>query len=552
MISKIFIDFFTKHIGITLLYLLTMVHIPLNSIGMPHFYGKLIPNLNKKPFDNAIKILVILIILWGVIQGIKIVSGLIHAKVFPKFMGFVRMTLINTIISHYKNNYQDLEIGDTITKIIKAPWLFEDIFDSAEDFIFRNLILVFSSFLYLFIYNKKLGLIYLLCVSVISFSCVKYITSCQPYIQQKEVEYDVMHEEIEDTLSNLLSVYTSQKIEYETDRIAGFGKKLYNTEQKLEKCNNKHRAIFAVICVITYIVLNFYSIHIYRNNKIKLNILIAIIIINYSLLNSLMSVYYYARRLTDIKGRTEMFETYLNGLPNTSKDNKFKLTKLKNINIEFKDVGFSYEPNNPILNKLNLSLKTNTIFALIGPIGSGKSTIGKLLVRLKEPTSGNIIMNNVNTKNLNVDNLRDIVNYIPQHPKLFNRTLFSNITYGLKTDVNESDIYKIIDDLDVNNVNDKFKSNMYKSVGKNGSNLSGGQRQLVWLLRAILKDSKVLILDEPTSSLDPESKKQFIKFLKLYTKNKLVIIITHDLSILEHVNKVIKLKKGSVESIENT
>jgi len=552
MISKIFIDFFTKHIGITLLYLLTMVHIPLNSIGMPHFYGKLIPNLNKKPFDNAIKILVILIVLWGVIQGIKIVSGLIHAKVFPKFMGFVRMTLINTIISHYKNNYQDLEIGDTITKIIKAPWLFEDIFDSAEDFIFRNLILVFSSFLYLFIYNKKLGLLYLLCVSVISFSCVKYITSCQPYIQQKEVEYDVMHEEIEDTLSNLLSVYTSQKIEYETDRIAGFGKKLYNTEQKLEKCNNKHRAIFAVICVITYIVLNFYSIHIYRNNKIKLNILIAIIIINYSLLNSLMSVYYYARRLTDIKGRTDVFERYLNGLPHTSKDNKFKLTKLKNINIEFKDVGFSYEPNNPILNKLNLSLKTNTIVALIGPIGSGKSTIGKLLVRLKEPTSGNIIMNNVNTKNLNIDNLRDIVNYIPQHPKLFNRTLFSNITYGLKTDVNESDIYKIIDDLDVNNINDKFKSNMYKSVGKNGSNLSGGQRQLVWLIRAILKDSKVLILDEPTSSLDPESKKQFITFLKLYTKNKLVIIITHDLSILEHVNKVIKLKKGSVESIENT
>jgi ABC-type multidrug transport system fused ATPase/permease subunit len=153
---------------------------------------------------------------------------------------------------------------------------------------------------------------------------------------------------------------------------------------------------------------------------------------------------------------------------------------------------------------------------------------------------------------LNIDNLREIINYIPQHPKLFNRTLFSNITYGLKKDVAEEDINKIIDDLDVNNINKKFKSNMYKKVGKNGSNLSGGQRQLVWLLRAILKDSKVLILDEPTSSLDPESKKQFIKFLKMYTKNKLVIIITHDLSILDHVNKVIKLKHGKIESIENT
>ena len=277
----------------------------------------------------------------------------------------------------------------------------------------------------------------------------------------------------------------------------------------------------------------------------------SIIIINYSLLNSLMSVYYYARRLTDIKGRKQVFEDYLNGLPHTSKDNKFKLKKLKNVNIEFKDVCFSYEENKPIIDKMSMKLKTDTIVGLIGPIGSGKSTIGKLLVRLKEPKSGDIILNNVNTKNLNVNNLREIINYIPQHPKLFNRTLFSNITYGVKKDVTEDDINKIIDDLDVNNVNKKFKDNMYKKVGKNGSNLSGGQRQLVWLLRSILKDSKVLILDEPTSSLDPDSKNQLIKFLKNYTKNKLVIIITHDLSILDHVNKIIKLKNGTIDTVED-
>ena len=95
MISKIFIDFFKNHITITILYLLTMIYIPLNSVGMPHFYGKLIPNLNNKSFDNSIKILVILIVLWGFIQGIKIASGLIHAKVFPKFMGFVRIQIIS-------------------------------------------------------------------------------------------------------------------------------------------------------------------------------------------------------------------------------------------------------------------------------------------------------------------------------------------------------------------------------------------------------------------------------------------------------------------------
>ena len=87
---------------------------------------------------------------------------------------------------------------------------------------------------------------------------------------------------------------------------------------------------------------------------------------------------------------------------------------------------------------------------------------------------------------------------------------------------------------------------MFEKVGKNGSKLSGGQRQLVWLIRAILKNSKVVILDEPTSSLDEESKKQVIKFIKQYTKDKIIILITHDKSILKHVNRVITMEKGSV------
>ena len=87
---------------------------------------------------------------------------------------------------------------------------------------------------------------------------------------------------------------------------------------------------------------------------------------------------------------------------------------------------------------------------------------------------------------------------------------------------------------------------MYKSVGKNGSNLSGGQRQLVWLIRSIIKDSKIIILDEPTSALDNVSKLQFINYLNNFTKNKIVILITHDLELLNHVNRIIELKDGEI------
>ena len=543
MITELFIEFFKTHIGISILYFITMIYIPFNSIGMPHLYGKLISNLNKGPFSTSIYLLVLLIILWSVIQLIKVGSSYIHSKIFPKFMAFIRKRIVNIIISKYKTNYEDLQLGDTITKIIKIPVLFEEIFDSGEDFVFRNILLVFSSFIYLFAYNKILGIIYFVCIGFVMLICKIYISDCRNYVKKSENTYDNVHEEIEDTLSNLISVYTSQKVDDENKRLEGLNTNVYKAQQILQNCNNKYRIFYSGLCIGVFVALNFYSIYIYKNKLIKLDALIAIIIINYSLLNSLMGIYYYARQLTDIKGRIDVFETYLNGLPETSKDNILKIDKIDAI--VFKNISFSYN-STPILKDINLTIENNDIIGLVGNIGSGKSTLCKLLIRLKEPNKGGIYIKNININKINIDNLRDHINYIPQHPKLFNRTLFSNITYGIKDDINEHDIYKLLDDLDVDNINKKFKSMMFKKVGKNGSKLSGGQRQLVWLIRSILKNSKVIILDEPTSSLDETSKKQVVKFIQKYTKNKIVILITHDKSLLENVNRVIELKDGQI------
>jgi ABC-type multidrug transport system fused ATPase/permease subunit len=544
MITQLFINFFKEHKFLTFCYLLTMLYIPLNSIGMPHLYGKLITILNKGSINKAIYILVILVILWGVIQFVKISSSYIHSKIFPLFLAYVRENIVKIIVDRYKTDYEDLQLGDTITKIIKGPYLFEEIFDIGESFIFRNIIIVTSSFLYLFFYNKKLGGIYLLCIVCILLTCSLYIVKCQGNVVKTEEVYADVHEEIEDTLSNLISVYTSQKTDDENKRIRKYNKSLYTEEQQLENCNNKYRLLFSAVCILIFIVLNFYSLYLYKQKKIKLPNLISIIIINYSLLNTLMDVYYYARQLTDINGRLKVFQNYLDKLPKQSKNNKLTLDKIDTIT--FKDVSFSYTKDKQILNNINLKIENNDIIGLIGHIGSGKSTLGKLLVRLKEPDSGEITIKNININTINIDNLRDNINFIPQHPKLFNRTLFSNITYGVKRTINEDEIYKLLDELDVNDIKKIFKKMMYSNVGKNGSKLSGGQRQLVWLLRSILKNSKVIILDEPTSSLDEISKEQVIKFINKYNKNKIVILITHDKTLLKHVNRIIEFKAGSI------
>jgi ATP-binding cassette subfamily C protein LapB len=138
------------------------------------------------------------------------------------------------------------------------------------------------------------------------------------------------------------------------------------------------------------------------------------------------------------------------------------------------------------------------------------------------------------------------VHYIPQHPKLFNRTLYENIIYAVKRNVPPEEVLTLIKKLDIPEVYEMFKLKMNDTVGKNGSKLSGGQRQVVWLLRALLSKPPVIILDEPTASMDNKSKIEVTKLVKKLGENSTIILITHDELLLKYVDRKITFKGGKV------
>jgi ATP-binding cassette, subfamily B, bacterial len=548
MISSIIIKFLKENKGLYFLYCLTLLYSPLSRVGMPHIYGKLIGTLKNLDINLTLKYLLALIVLWLIIECIQIASNYVYSKIMPKFNSFTRTEIIDAIIDRYQTNFKDLMIGETITKIIKAPWVLEDIFTEAEKFIFNNILTSLASFFYLFYYNKKLGLLYLLCIIIIITVCVSFTQTCTEKVNLAENIFDKSHEEIEDTLSNLMSIYTSKKNIYEKNRIKYLGKGIYKSEQDIYKCFNKFRGIYSAIFIIIFAILNLYSLKIYFERKIPLETLSAIIIINYSLLGSFMQIYHQTRRFIDLKGRLDTLSTYLDNLPKLNDSTvKSTISNNSNVNIVIKKLGFYYIPKKYVVRNINITIKQNEKVAIIGEIGSGKSTIGKLLIRLFDYDQGNIKINNIPIRNIELENLRSIITYIPQHPKLFNRSLYGNLTYGSEN-VNKKQIIDIINSIEIESIRKLFLEKLNKSVGKYGNNLSGGQRQIVWLIRAMLQKSKVIILDEPTSSLDKDNKKIVIELIKTISKNKTLIIITHDMSLLKYVDRVIKLDKGKLIS----
>ncbi len=186
----------------------------------------------------------------------------------------------------------------------------------------------------------------------------------------------------------------------------------------------------------------------------------------------------------------------------------------------------------------------------MGTIGSGKSTFAKIITRLQTYQGGHVYINGIPLHEIDVDELRNTIVYIPQHPKLFNRTLWENISYGLPTSgpnkITPEAIYTFLDQMELTELKEVFKERMEEEVGKQGSKLSGGQRQMVWLIRAILRNSPVIILDEPTASLDPVSKKQVKKMIDILGNNRTLIMITHDEDLVEGMDRLIKFDKGKI------
>jgi subfamily B ATP-binding cassette protein MsbA len=214
-------------------------------------------------------------------------------------------------------------------------------------------------------------------------------------------------------------------------------------------------------------------------------------------------------------------------------------------NIEFENVSFSYVDDTPVLSGLNLTIKEGQRIGICGPTGGGKSTVASLIARFYDPTGGKISIDGTDINDYTIEGLRKQIGFVLQDTFIFFGTIRENIAYGQPAATEE----EIITAAKMAKAHD-FIMRMphgYDTVaGERGITLSGGQRQCIGIARAIVRNSPILILDEPTASLDTESEKIVIEALERLMVGRTVIIIAHRLSTIRDADKIVVLKNGVV------
>ena len=225
-----------------------------------------------------------------------------------------------------------------------------------------------------------------------------------------------------------------------------------------------------------------------------------------------------------------------------------KNSKTLNINgdIEFKDINFTYkETNIKALSNINFKLKNGESLGIIGPVGSGKSTLLELIVRNYDPMSGEILIDNLNLKNHNKNNIRENISYVPQTTFLFSDTIKNNIRFG-KNDAQMPEIKKYSKVSCISDEIEDFPQKFDSILGERGINLSGGQKQRIALARALIKKPKILLLDDCLSAVDLETENEITSNLLTETGNITKVIVSQRTSTIKKCNKIIVLKDGKI------
>ena len=213
------------------------------------------------------------------------------------------------------------------------------------------------------------------------------------------------------------------------------------------------------------------------------------------------------------------------------KNLKISINKKNSINI--KNLTFNYGDNNPLFNNLNMKLNSGRVTVIAGPSGSGKSSLFSLILKECDPISGNIAINNISLDKISKYSWYENISFVSQTPFIFGTSILNNIKIG-KSDATFQDIIQASKESGSFNYINKFPNKFEFNVQDGGTNLSGGQCQLISLTRAILKDSPIVLLDEPSNNLDNKSIIRMKNlFLNWANKNKIVIVITHDLRLID-------------------
>jgi len=399
----------------------------------------------------------------------------------------------------------------------------------------------------MFTQNWRLSLIAIIMIPLASITAKKLGKRMGKVATEAQEKSGDLNKYLIDLFKNHKIIKIFQREEFEENRSEKFVNDLKEKSIKISTIFIRATPIMEILTGIMIALLIFYSGKLIMNDQLSLNNF-------FSFLAAMMLAYQPVKSLATINvGIGQGMSAGKRILPIIDIKNLIELNKdkpeidFKNGDIELKDINFNYSSNleNKVLKNINIKINGKKMTALVGQSGSGKSSLLSLIPRLYDPKSGILEIDGQNIKNVNLFSLRKEISIVDQNVTLFDDTIFNNIKYA-KPDAADDEVYKAAEQSMCQDFIHKHENKYQTMIGENGVRLSGGEKQRLSIARAFLKDSKIILLDEATSSLDSETEEKIQRALDKLVLNKTTIVIAHRLSTILNSDKIYVMDKGNV------
>ena len=546
--KRLYQDYTSKFIGKIFLAAIFSVVVAISTSATAWLLDPAIEKIFLNKDQTLIFIIPIAIIIAFCAKGLSLYfAKLIMINVSEEVKKMIQTDMLSSFINAdtevIENKHSGKYVSNINFDVDQITRMLADAFLS----IFKDGLTLIGLLTVMFLQNWKLSLIAIVMIPLASLTAKilgKRMSKISTQAQEKSGD---LNRYLIDLFKNHKIIKIFQRENYEENRSEIFVKNLKEKSAKIAAVYIRSTPIMEILTGIMIAILIFYSGKLILNEELAINNF-------FSFLAAMMLAYQPVKTLTKVN------VAIAQGL--AAADRIIPIIDLKNkINpnieseklilsggdIDFNKVSFAYEKNldNNVLRDISLKFPGNTMTALVGHSGSGKSTLLNMIPRIYSPLSGNIEIDNQDISIMNLSSIRKEISIVDQNTTLFDDTVLNNIKYA-RPDASDEEVYEAAKLAMCEDFINNLEKGYDEMIGENGVRLSGGEKQRLSIARAFLKKSKIILLDEATSSLDSETEEKIQKAIDKLTSNKTTIVIAHRLSTILNSDNIYVLEKGRV------
>lgn len=495
-------------------------------------------------FNKIYKILMTMVVLYIISAVFNYIQGIIMATISQKYTKNLR-TKVNKKINKLPMNYFDKKnTGEILSLITNDIDTIGQNLNQAATELITCIVMVIGILIMMFSINVGMTIITLIILPISIILSAIFVGKSQKHFLDQQNLLASVNGSIEEMLSGHTVVKAFNASDKVIDNFNGYNTKLAEAAWKSNFISGLMHPIMTLVGNIGYVIVAILGAVNVLKGRITVGNIQSFITYTKNFTNPIGDL---ASILTELQGMVAASERvfeFLSEKEEENSTNKIKLNEIKG-EVEFKNVKFGYTEDKIIINNFSTKVKSGKKIAIVGPTGSGKTTLVKLLMRFYDVKDGEILIDGINIKDIDRSELRRKFGMVLQDTWLFSGSIMENLRYG-KLDATDDEVIDASKTAYVHHFIQTLPDGYNMVLNEDTNNISGGQKQLLTIARAILADPKILILDEATSSVDTRTEVLIQKAMDKLMKNRTSFIIAHRLSTIQNADLILVLKDGDI------